>query len=60
MILGPDSKTLDYEEALEYIRDLARTGLAPAAMNLTPEQWVQHKLNRIAAIADAVLKSDDS
>lgn len=60
MILGPDSKTMDYEEALEHILDLARTGAAPMAMNLTPEEWQQHKLDRIAAIASAVLEKQEA
>ena len=41
------------EAVLEYIRDLARTGLPPAGYS--GEQWAQHKLARIAAKADTVL-----
>ena len=41
------------KETMENIRDLARTGLAPDAFNMTQEQWLQHKLNRIASMAAA-------
>lgn len=36
---------------LEAIRDLARTGLAPDALNMTPAEWAEHKLHRIARMA---------
>jgi len=46
-------------EVLENIRDLARTGLPPDAMNYDAETWKAHKLNRIAHDADAALKEGE-
>jgi len=43
-------RVAELEGELEYIRDLARTGLPPAGFS--GENWAQHKLNRIAAKAD--------
>jgi hypothetical protein len=43
-------------ETLTEIRDLARTGLAPTALNMTEDQWDRHRLNRIAWEADAALQ----
>jgi hypothetical protein len=43
-------------ETLTEIRDLARTGLAPTALNMTEDQWDRHRLNRIAREADVALK----
>jgi hypothetical protein len=40
------------------IRDLARTGSIPSAMNMTEEQWAIHKINRIAGMADLALQSE--
>ena len=53
---------LEYENerlrsALEGIRDLARTGTAPMAYNMTPEEWNKHKLNEIAAEAQAAINA---
>ena len=42
---------------LEAIRDLARTGLPP--MDMTEGEWRQHKLNRVAAMADHALKGGE-
>ena len=42
-------------EELEEIRDLARTGLPPADMYPTEEDWLRHKCNRIAYLAQAAL-----
>jgi hypothetical protein len=36
---------------LAYIRDLARTGLAPTSFGLTEGQWKDYKLSKIAALA---------
>ena len=43
-------------EALEIIRDEARTGVAPEAFGMTPRQWDQHKLNYCARHADKALE----
>ena len=43
-------------EALENIRDEARTGVAPEAFGMTPRQWDQHKLNYCARHADKALE----
>lgn len=43
----------ELEGELEYIRDLARTGLPPAGYS--GENWAQHKLIRIAAKSDRAL-----
>ena len=45
-------------EALEEIRDLARTGLPPAGWEET--YWLFHKSNRIAGMADAALKGQEA
>ena len=45
-------------EALEEIRDLARTGLPPAGWEET--YWLFHKSNRIAGMAAATLKGQDA
>lgn len=45
-----------WQETLRDIRDLARTGLKPDALNLTQEQWLQEKLNRIAGMANRALE----
>lgn len=42
--------------ALEEIRDLARTGCAPDAFNMTPEQWNQHKIDKIAYLASKAIR----
>ena len=39
------------EEALEGIRDLARTSFAPMAFNMTPRQWDEHRIIKIASEA---------
>ncbi len=44
------------EGDLEYIRDLARTGLPPTGYS--GENWAQHKLNRIAAKSGEALTSE--
>ena len=41
---------------LQDIRDLARTGTAPMAFNMTPEEWDKYKLNKCAKLADEVIK----
>ena len=38
----------DLIETLIGIRDTARTGLPPAALSMTEDEWVQHRLNVIA------------
>jgi hypothetical protein len=43
-------------QTLLEIRDLARTGLAPSALNMTEDQWDRHRLNRIAREANAALE----
>lgn len=45
-------------EALEEIRDLARTGLPPAGWEET--YWLFHKSNRIAGMAAAALKGQEA
>ena len=61
-ILAERVKELEAEnerlrDALEGIRDLARTGTAPMAYNMTPEEWNKHKLNEIAAEAQAAINA---
>lgn len=48
-------KIILLRENLEEIRDLARTGLKP---NVYPTEmdWLRHKCNRIASIAQAALE----
>jgi len=41
--------------ALEEARDLVRTGLKPDVCNYTDEEWLQHKLFRVAGIVNAAL-----
>jgi hypothetical protein len=41
---------------LTEIRDLARTGLPPTALNMTEDQWDRHRLSRIAREANAALE----
>jgi len=48
-----DTEIKRLREALTEIRDLARTGLPPAGMDA--DYWQFHKLNKIAAEADAAL-----
>lgn len=42
-------------EALESIRDLARTGVAPDSFMLDKSGWDQHKLSKIARSANDAL-----
>lgn len=50
----------DYRIAMEEIRDLARTGMAPDAWGMTPDQWNQHKVNKIACLAAKALEEKDA
>ena len=43
-------------EIIEDCRDLARTGLCPDVLNLSPEQWAQHKLDLIASKLSSLLQ----
>lgn len=49
------SNLIEAKEAFAEIRDFARTGLKPDVFDYTNEQWLQHKLNKCAAIADSFL-----
>ena len=42
-------------DTLKEIRDLARTGTAPTAFNLTEDEWNKHKLTRIVQLVNKVL-----
>ena len=46
----------DLLEALVGIRDLARTGTAPMAFNMTPRDWDTHKINKIAGEAHQAIE----
>lgn len=51
---------MDYDEIVELLRearDLARTGLMPDNLGYTPEEWLQHKLNKISFILDKIVKA---
>jgi len=39
-------------ELMENIRDLARTGTPPMSFAMTEKEWMQHKLNKIARMAN--------
>ena len=43
-------------EALEYVRDLARTGCAPEAFNATPFEWLKYKNDAVARRANKALE----
>ena len=43
-------------EALEYVRDLARTGCAPEAFNATPFEWLKYKNDAVARRANKTLE----
>lgn len=38
----------ELEEAILDARDLLRTGVAPDAFNMTPDEWNTHKINKAA------------
>ena len=38
----------DLVKHLKHIRDLARTSLAPMAMNMTQAQWDDHRINKLS------------
>ena len=40
------SKQSELLRELVNVRDLLRTGLKPDSLNLTNEEWLQHKINR--------------
>jgi hypothetical protein len=39
-------------EMMKDIRDLARTGTPPMSWGMTEEEWMRHKLNRVAGMAN--------
>ena len=53
MKLQKENATL--REALTEIRDLCRTGCAPMSWNMPEAQWLGHKVNKSAALADRAL-----
>ena len=55
-----NSRVKELEAALEEIRDLARTGLAPGrwGFNASSSEWDRHKVNRIAGMANEALNKD--
>ena len=55
-----EAENAKMRSALEGIRDLARTGTAPMAYNMTPEEWNKHKLNEIAAEAQVAINAVSS
>ena len=55
MVRACNSHT-DMLEALEGIRDLAHTGSAPMAFNMTPRDWDTHKINKIAGEAHQAIE----
>ena len=56
-IVDLESENARLRRQLEAIRDLARTGLKPDAFDYTEEQWLAHKLNKCARIADDALQA---
>ena len=48
-----EKRVTELEDALEEVRDLARTGTPPAAYGMTSlAEWEHYKINRVAGMAD--------
>jgi len=56
-LLATRTALAELQQAIENIRDIARTGVAPDAFSMTQEEWNAHKINKIAREATIALES---
>lgn len=51
-----EEKVSDLRKKVQDVLDLARTGSAPSSFNMTEEMWLHHKINKIAAELQDIVK----